>query len=109
MGATRRKFEQDFREGAVRLVRATGKPITRVARDLGVNEGTLGNGAALDRRRREDGGGALSEDGLRAAVYDADVSAGSRARLPGERSGPNQVSSAPAIARPSFCMGASTQ
>ena len=33
-GETRRKFDQDFREGAVRLLRETGKPITEVARDL---------------------------------------------------------------------------
>jgi transposase-like protein len=30
-------------EGAVRLVREMGKPIAQVARDLGINEGTLGN------------------------------------------------------------------
>jgi len=60
-GETRRKFDADFREGAVRLVRETGKPIAQVARDLGVNEGTLGNWVNADRRRR-DGDGQLSED-----------------------------------------------
>jgi Transposase len=43
MAETRRKFDQDFREGAVRLVREAGKPIAQVARDLGINSGTLGN------------------------------------------------------------------
>ncbi len=61
MGETRRKFGQDFREGAVRLVRETGKPIAQVARDLGINAGTLGNWVDADRRRREGGDGQLSE------------------------------------------------
>ena len=59
MGETRRKFDHDFREGAVRLVRETGKPIAQVARDLGINEGTLGNGVNADKRRRGEGDGAL--------------------------------------------------
>jgi Transposase len=45
MGETRRKFDQDFREGAVRLVRETGKPIVQVARELGIVPGTLENWA----------------------------------------------------------------
>jgi len=55
MGETRRKFDQDFKEGAVRLVRETGRPIAQVAKDLGINEGTLGNWVNADRRRRGDG------------------------------------------------------
>jgi transposase len=61
MAETRRKFERDFKEGAVRLVRETGKPIAQVVRDLGINEGTLGNWVNADKRRRGDGTGARSE------------------------------------------------
>ena len=62
MAESRRKFDRDFREGAVRIVRETGKPVAQVARELGVNEGTLGNWVNLDRRRRGDGNGMLGED-----------------------------------------------
>jgi transposase-like protein len=62
MSETRRKFDADFREGAVRLVRETGKPIAQVARDLGINEGALGNWVNADKRRRGEGNGALDED-----------------------------------------------
>jgi transposase len=64
MAETRRKFDEDFREGAVRLVRETGKSIAQVARELGINAGTLGNWVGLDRQRRENSGegGALSQD-----------------------------------------------
>ena len=34
MAETRRKFDRDYKEGAVRLVRETIKPIAQVARDL---------------------------------------------------------------------------
>lgn len=62
MAETRRKFDQDFQQGAVRLVLETGKPIAQVARDLGVNAGTLGNWVAKERRAHEQGDGRLSED-----------------------------------------------
>src|SRR6201981_18600 len=55
MAETRRKFDADFKEGAVRLVRETGRPVAQVTRDLGINEGTLGNWVNADRRRRGDG------------------------------------------------------
>ena len=47
MAETRRKFDQDFKEGAVRLVRETGRPIAQVAKELGINEGTLGKLASV--------------------------------------------------------------
>src|SRR3954467_7545219 len=62
MSETRRKFNRDFREGAVRLVLETGQPIAQVARDLGINEGTLGNWVAKERAARGEGRGVLSED-----------------------------------------------
>jgi len=51
VGESRRKFDADFKEGAVRLVRETRKPIAQVARELGVNEGTLGNWGVPRTRR----------------------------------------------------------
>ena len=53
MPETRRKYDPEFKEGAVRIVRETGKPIAQIARDLGVHEGTLGNWVAKDRAERE--------------------------------------------------------
>ncbi|HWM07621.1 MAG TPA: transposase [Actinophytocola sp.] len=60
MARTRRKFDEDFKAGAVRIVRETGKPIAQVARELGINEGTLGNWCERERRARGAGNGALT-------------------------------------------------
>ena len=52
----RRQFTAEFKRDAVELVRATGKPIAEVARDLGIYDSTLGNWvkqAAIDRGERE--------------------------------------------------------
>jgi transposase len=43
MPEKRRKYDDDFRDGAVRIVVETGRPIAEVARELDVHEGTLGN------------------------------------------------------------------
>jgi len=58
----RRRFDEEFKEGAVRIVRESGKPIARVARELGINAGTLENWVGKDRRAREGGDGRLSEN-----------------------------------------------
>ena len=57
-----RKFDEHFKQGAVRLVFETGKPIAQVARELRVNDGTLGNWVAAARRARDGGDGSVSED-----------------------------------------------
>ena len=42
MPEKRKKYDREFREGAVRIVEETGKPIAQVARDLGVNLSATG-------------------------------------------------------------------
>jgi transposase len=52
MSEIRKKYDREFREGAVRIVEETGKPIAQVARDRGVDEGTSGNRVARAREAR---------------------------------------------------------
>jgi transposase len=54
MPEKRRRFDREFREGAVRIVRETGKSIAQVAADLGINPGTLGNWVNQDKIDRGD-------------------------------------------------------
>ena len=46
------KYPPEFRDAAVEMVRESGRPIAEVARELGVNEGTLGNWISRDRKAR---------------------------------------------------------
>jgi transposase-like protein len=62
MSETRRKFDPEFREGVVRIVRETGKSIAQVARDLGINAGTLGNWVAKDHAARVGTQGLSADD-----------------------------------------------
>ena len=50
MPEQRRRFSPQFRAEAVQMVLETGKPIVEVARDLQINEGTLGNWVNTWRR-----------------------------------------------------------
>jgi transposase len=43
MGQARKKYTQEYKDEAVELVVSSGRPIAEVARNLGINEGTLGN------------------------------------------------------------------
>ena len=62
MPEKRKKYDREFREGAVRIVEETGKPIAQVARDLGVVEGTLGNWVKQAREAREGRDGMSKDD-----------------------------------------------
>ena len=48
----RRKYDRVFREGAVRVVRETGKSIAQVADGLGHPKGTLANWVGQDKMAR---------------------------------------------------------
>jgi transposase len=61
MAETRRRFDPEFRAGAVRIVQETKKPVAQVARDLGINEGTLANWVNKDIERRLPSNGGVSE------------------------------------------------
>ena len=54
MPRNRRKFSPEFKDEAVKAVIMNSRPIAQVAREIGVNEGTLGNWVATYRRDHAD-------------------------------------------------------
>jgi transposase-like protein len=50
MGQARTKYTQAYKDEAVELVVSSGRPIAEIARDLGINEGTLGNWVLTARK-----------------------------------------------------------
>ena len=65
MAEVRRRYDPEFREGAVRIVRETNKPIAQVAEDLGIHAGTLGNWVKKDKIERGESGGLTSDERAR--------------------------------------------
>ncbi|MDI9889146.1 transposase [Streptomyces sp. HNM0645] len=70
MASRKRIYDAEFREGAVRIVTETGKPIPEVAEDLGIHPGTLhgwvsrarrNGSSSSDRPASEPPGGRLRE------------------------------------------------
>ena len=62
MPEKRRRFDREFRQGAVRIVRETNKPIAQVAADLGINPGTLGNWVKHEKVERGEAEGLTSDE-----------------------------------------------
>ena len=62
MSEIRRKYDPEFKAGAVRIVRETRKPVAEIARDLGICAGTLGNWVRKDRIERGEAEGLSSDD-----------------------------------------------
>jgi transposase len=50
MPERRRKFSPEFRDEAVKMVVESHRPIAQVARELGINPGTLANWVAIYRK-----------------------------------------------------------
>ena len=65
MPEVRRKYDSEFREGAVRIVRETGKSIAQVATDLGIHAGTLGNWVNKDKADRGETEGLSTDERAR--------------------------------------------
>jgi len=53
VGSTRRKFTPEYKAEAVDLVISSGRSVAEIARDLGINEGTLGNWVNMAKKRGE--------------------------------------------------------
>ena len=51
MSKQRRKYSPEYKDEAVKMVLETSRPIAHVARELGINEGTLANW--VNRYRQE--------------------------------------------------------
>jgi len=56
MSEKRRNFDQDFTDGAVRIVLESGRPVAEIARELDVHQGTLANWVHKARASQREAG-----------------------------------------------------
>jgi transposase len=68
----RRKFSEEFKRDAVKLVRTSGKSIKQVADELGIYDSTLDNWVKQDRIDRGEREGLTSEDKARLRELEAE-------------------------------------
>ena len=61
MGRQRREFSPEYKDEAVKLVINTGRTVAVVARELGIQESTLGRWVKLQKDRLDGGEAPLSE------------------------------------------------
>jgi transposase len=61
MARTRREFTAEYKDEAVKLVINTGRAVATVARELGINEASLGRWVAAFQARQDPGGTAVTE------------------------------------------------
>jgi transposase len=61
MGRQRREFSPEYKDEAVGLVVNTGRTVAVVARELGINEATLGRWVNLQKDHQDAGDAPLSE------------------------------------------------
>ena len=69
---TRRGFTKEFKRDAVELVCATGRPIAQIARELGIDDSTLGNWVRQDRIDRGEAEGLTTQEQARLRQLEAE-------------------------------------
>ena len=72
MSSKRRKFSSEFKADAVQLVVRDARPVAVVARELGVNESTLGYWVKVYRREHSEPGAPLPAEAARIARLEAE-------------------------------------
>ncbi len=71
----RRKFTDEFKRDAVELVRTTGRPVAKVAAELGLYDSTLGNWVRQAEEAERDSRGLTPDDRARLKQLEAENAA----------------------------------